>query len=96
MAERDLTSGLARTVLVAAVAVLLSAALVNVLIAVTESVLWPVFVSAGYVAIAAGLVIGAEHATRSESNGPPFGGSFGVIGLSLAWRTQDEHADRDG
>lgn len=47
MAERDLTSAWARTVLVASVAVLLSAAVVNALIAVTESVLWPVFVGAG-------------------------------------------------
>lgn len=62
----------------ASVAVLLPAAVVNVLIAVIESVLWPVFVSAACVGIAVGLVIGAEAATRFESPTAVWGAARGA------------------
>lgn len=70
MTERDLTSAWARTVLVVSVAALLSAEGVNVLIAVTESVVWPVAVGVGWVVVAAGLVIEAEAARPSGSRTP--------------------------
>lgn len=71
MTERDLTSAWARTVLVVAVGALLSAGVVNVLIAVTESVLWPVFVGVGWVVVAAGVVVEAEAAAPSRSRTHP-------------------------
>ncbi|ANZ35951.1 hypothetical protein BBK82_07515 [Lentzea guizhouensis] len=56
----------ARTALVLAVGVLLSAGVVNVLIAVTESVLWPVVVGVGWVGVAAGVTIWADAAVTSR------------------------------
>ncbi|NGY63257.1 hypothetical protein G7043_30485 [Lentzea sp. NEAU-D13] len=61
-AERDLTGHRAQAVLVIAVAALLSSGVVNVLIAVVESVVWPVVVGVGWVVVAAGVVIEAEAA----------------------------------
>lgn len=67
MAERDLTSTWAQTALVVAVGALLSAGVVNVLLAVTESVLWPVFVGVGWLVVAVGVTIEAEAAMPSRS-----------------------------
>jgi hypothetical protein len=67
MAERDLTSVRAQTVLVVAVGALLSAGVVNVLLAVTESVFWPVFAGVGWVVVAAGVTVEAEAAATSRS-----------------------------
>jgi len=71
MTEPDLASAWARTVLVVAVGALLSAGVVNVLIAVTESVLWPMFVGVGWMVVAASVVVGAEAATPSRSRTRP-------------------------
>lgn len=68
MAERDLARVRAHTVLVVAVGVLLSAGVVNVLIAVVESVLWPVIVGVGWVVVAIGVAIEADGATASSSS----------------------------
>ena len=70
MSERDLACAQAQTVLAVAVGALLSAGVANVLIAVTESVLWPVFVGVGWVTVAAGVTIKAEAATPSRSRTP--------------------------
>lgn len=59
MVERDLTSAWAQMALVVVVGALLSAGVVNVLLAVTESVLWPVFVGVGWVVVAAGVTFEA-------------------------------------
>ena len=67
MAERDLTGNRAQAVLVVAVGVLLSAGVVNVLLAVVESVVWPVVVGVGWVAVAAGVVVEAEAAAAAGS-----------------------------
>lgn len=67
MAERDLAGNRAQAVLVAAVGVLLSAGVVNVLIAVVESVVWPVVLGVGWVVVAAGVVIEADAAAASGS-----------------------------
>ena len=67
MAERDLTGNRAQAVLVVAVGVLLSAGVVNVLLAVVESVVWPVVVGVGWVAAAAGVVVEAEAAAAAGS-----------------------------
>lgn len=70
MSERDLACAWTQAVLVVAVGALLSAGVANVLIAVTESVLWPVFVGVGWVAVAAGVTVKAETATSSRSRTP--------------------------
>ena len=67
MLERDLRCAWAQAVLVVAIGALLSAGVANLLIAVTESVLWPVFVGVGWVAVAAGVTVKAEAATPFES-----------------------------
>lgn len=66
-AERDLTGHRAQAVLVIAVAALLSSGVVNVLIAVVESVVWPVVVGVGWVVVAAGVVIEADAAGVTPS-----------------------------
>ncbi|PWK78655.1 hypothetical protein C8D88_12647 [Lentzea atacamensis] len=53
-----------------AVLVLLSCALSNVLLAVTESVWWPLAAGVGWRGIAVGVAIQAEAATTSESRAP--------------------------
>ncbi|MDX3663739.1 hypothetical protein PV646_41200 [Streptomyces sp. ID05-26A] len=70
MGEGDVSGAGARTVLVLAVGVLLAVGVVNVLIAVTESVLWPVFVGVGWVGVAAGVTIWADAAATSRSRRP--------------------------
>lgn len=67
MVERDLARVRTHTLLVVAVGVLLSAGVINVLIAVVESVLWPAIVGVGWVVVATGVVIEAEAATASSS-----------------------------
>lgn len=67
MAERDLTSCGAPAVLGVSVLVLLSCAVGNVLLAVTESVWWPLFAGVGWWGAAAGVVIRAAAATTSRS-----------------------------
>lgn len=67
MSERDLACAWTQVVLVVAVGALLSVGVANVLIAVTESVLWPVFVGVGWVVVAGGVTVKAEAATPSRS-----------------------------
>ncbi|GLY54484.1 hypothetical protein [Lentzea sp. NBRC 102530] len=70
MREGGASSAWARTVLVLAVAALLAAGVVNVLIAATEAVLWPVGVGVGWVVVAAGVSIWADAAATSRSRTP--------------------------
>lgn len=70
MAKRDLTSGGARAVLVLSVLVLLSCAVGNVLLAVVESVWWPLVAGAIWWGVAAGVVIRAAATTTSRSRTP--------------------------
>ncbi|MEU0886193.1 hypothetical protein ABZ345_47125 [Lentzea sp. NPDC005914] len=70
MGERGVSGAWARTVLVLAVGVLLAAGVVSVLIAVTESVWWPVVVGVGWVVVAAGVTIWADAAGTSGSRMP--------------------------
>jgi hypothetical protein len=70
MGEGVASGGWARTVLVLAVGVLLAAGVVNVLIAVTESVLWPAGLGMGWVVVAAGVSIWADVAATSRSKSP--------------------------
>jgi hypothetical protein len=70
MAVRDLTSGGAQVVLGLSVLVLLSCAVGNVLLAVTESVWWPLFAGVGWWGVAAGVVIWAAGATTCRSRTP--------------------------
>ncbi|MCP2248185.1 hypothetical protein [Lentzea aerocolonigenes] len=70
MAERDLTSGGAQAVLGLSVLVLLSCAVGNVLLAVTESVWWPLFVGVGWWGVAAGVTAWATVAATSRSRTP--------------------------
>lgn len=70
MAQRNLTRAWAQAVLVLSVGALLSAGVVNVLLAVVESVAWPVFVGVGWVVVAVGVVIEAEAATPSRWRTP--------------------------
>jgi hypothetical protein len=67
MEEGVVSGAWARTMLVLAVGVLMAAGVVNVLIAVTESVLWPVFVGVGWVVVAAGVSVWADAAATSKS-----------------------------
>lgn len=67
---RDLTSGGAQGVLGVSVLVLLSCAVVNVLLAVTASVWWPLAAGVGWWCVAAGVVIRVEAATTSKSRTP--------------------------
>jgi hypothetical protein len=67
MAECGLTSSGARAVLGLAVLVLLSCAVGNVLLAITESVWWPLAAGVGWWGVAVGVAIQAEAATTSES-----------------------------
>ena len=86
MAERDLASAWVRTVLVVAVGALLSAGVVNVLIAVTESVLWPVFVGVGWMLVAGGVVVEAEAAALSSSKLHPASSvPLAAAGLARPW-----------
>ncbi|GGU15687.1 hypothetical protein [Lentzea flava] len=70
MAERGLTGCGARAVLGSAVLVLLSCAVGNVLLAVTESVWWPLAVGVGWWGVAVGVAVQAEAATASGSAAP--------------------------
>jgi hypothetical protein len=63
---RDLTSTRAQLVLGLSVSVLLSCGVGNVLLAVTESVLWPLIAGVVWVVCAFLVVIEAEAATRSR------------------------------
>jgi membrane protein YdbS with pleckstrin-like domain len=67
MAERDLTSGGARAVLGVSVLVLLSCAVGNVLLAVTESVWWPLVAAVVWWGAAAGVTAWATAASTSRS-----------------------------
>ncbi|GAA3673092.1 hypothetical protein GCM10022267_69820 [Lentzea roselyniae] len=70
MTERDLTSGGAQAVLGLSVLVLLSCAVGNVLLAVTESVWWPLFAGVSWWGAAASVVIRATAATTSRAGTP--------------------------
>lgn len=67
MAERDLTSAGAQVLLCASVSVLLSCGVGNVLLAVTESVLWPLLLGVGWTVIAAVVTGLAQAATPAGS-----------------------------
>lgn len=69
MAGRDVTSGRARAVLGVSVLVLLSCAVGNVLLAVTESVWWPLVTAVVWWGAAAGVTAWAT-AARSRSRTP--------------------------
>ncbi|MDX3663736.1 hypothetical protein PV646_41185 [Streptomyces sp. ID05-26A] len=56
--------------LVLAVGALLAAGVINVLIAVTEAVLWPVGVGVGWVVVAAGVSTWADTAATSRFRTP--------------------------
>lgn len=70
MAERGLTSCGARAVLGLAVLVLLSCAVGNVLLAVTESVWWPLVAGVGWWGVAVGVTVQAEAVGASRSRAP--------------------------
>ncbi|NGY62305.1 hypothetical protein G7043_25610 [Lentzea sp. NEAU-D13] len=70
MAERGLTSCGARAVLGLAMLVQLSCAVGTVLLAVTESVWWPLAAGVGWWGVAVGVAIQAEAATTSGSRAP--------------------------
>ena len=74
MAERGLTSRGARAVLVGAVLVLLSCAVGNVLLAVAESVWWPLAVGVGWWGVAVGVTVqagaGAPVGSRTHRVAP--------------------------
>lgn len=70
MADRGLTSSRARAVLGLAVLVLLSCAVGNVLLAVTESVWWPLAAGVGWWGVAVRVTIRAEAVGTSGSRTP--------------------------
>lgn len=70
MAERSVTSCGARAVLGLAVLVLLSCAVGNVLLAVTESVWWPLAAGAVWWGVAIGVTVQAEAVCASRSPAP--------------------------
>jgi hypothetical protein len=78
MAERDLTSTGAHVVLALSVCALLSAGVGNVLLAVTESVVWPLILGVVWVLFAVVVVVEAEAAAPSRSRTLP-AGRFPVV-----------------
>ncbi|MFC3894039.1 hypothetical protein ACFOWZ_21395 [Lentzea rhizosphaerae] len=70
MAERGLTSCGTRAVLGSAMLVQLSCAVGNVLLAVTESVWWPLAAGVGWWGVAVAVAIQAEAATTPGSRAP--------------------------
>lgn len=70
MAGQDATSAGARTVLCVSVLVLLSCAVGNVLLAVTESVWWPIVAAVAMWGAAAGVTAWATVAATSRSRTP--------------------------
>lgn len=70
MREGVVSGAWTKTVLVTAVGVLLAAGVINVLIAVTEAVLWPVGVGVGWVVAAASIRMWADAAAVPRSRTP--------------------------